>query len=400
MMEMNASAEEILQYVREEDVKFIRLAFCDVYGRQKNISVMPSELERAFVQGIAIDGSAIAGFGDVGRSELFLHPDASTIAVLPWRPEHGRVVRMFCSVTHADGMPLHADCRTLLQTAIQEAEREGISFSFSAEQTFYLFQCDENGAPTDRPFDQAGYMDIAPEDRGENVRREICLTLERMGIQPQSSHHEAGPGQNKIVFHHADPLCAADQTVTFQSVVRTVAARNGLHADFSPCPVADKSGNHFHVHFSAKSRDGRDVMPQAIAGILKQIPAMTLFLNPQDGSYARGGDSKVPMYISWGYEDRTSLIRIPASFVDRKHAELRSPDPTANPYLVFTLLIYACLYGIREELPLPAVDGIPSADKLPSTLSEAKLLAEKSPLIYTRLPNAVVRAYLEREDTV
>ena len=187
---MKYSKEEVAQFITEEDVKFIRLAFCDVYGRQKNISIMPGELDRAFEYGIAIDASAIAGFGGEVHSDLFLHPDSSTLCVLPWRPEHGKVVRMFCSVTYPDGAPFEADTRSLLRRAVCDAEAEGITFAFGSEMEFYLFKCDENGNSTGETYDNAGYMDVAPDDKGENIRREICLMLERMGITPESSHHE------------------------------------------------------------------------------------------------------------------------------------------------------------------------------------------------------------------
>ena len=196
----NYSAEEVMQYVSEMEVKFIRLAFCDIFGRQKNIAILPSELPKAFSTGIAFDASAIAGFGGAVRSDLFLHPDPTTLVALPWRPEIGSVVRMFCSITHPDGTPFAHDTRGILKQAVADAAKAGYAFSFGSELEFYLFRLDENGEVTDVPYDQATYMDVAPEDRCENVRREICLTLERMGIQPESSHHEEGPGQNEVDF--------------------------------------------------------------------------------------------------------------------------------------------------------------------------------------------------------
>ena len=214
---MKYSKKEVLQYVQEEDVKFIRLAFCDVFGRQKNISIMPEELARAFEYGIAIDASAIAGFGDENHSDLFLHPDADTLMPLPWRPEHGCVVRMFCNITYPDGRIFECDTRSILKKAIQDAEHAGYHFFFGAGQEFYLFQLDDNGNPTKIPYDNATYMDIAPEDRGENIRREICLTLEQMGIRPEGSHHEEGPGQNEIDFRYSDPLTAADNSPKIHS---------------------------------------------------------------------------------------------------------------------------------------------------------------------------------------
>ena len=253
---MKYTKEEVMQYVKEEDVKFIRLAFCDIYGKQKNISIMPSELPRAFKDGIAFDASAIRGFGDETHSDLMLHPDPSTLSVLPWRPEHGRVVRMFCTITYPDGRIFECDTRSILIRAIDDAKKCGIAFDFGPELEFYLFKLDELGSKTDTPYDEAGYMDIAPEDRGENIRREICLMLEQMGIRPESSHHEEGPGQNEIDFRYSDALTAADNAQTFETVVKTVSGRNGLWADFTPKPLKDKAGNGFHINISANSEKG------------------------------------------------------------------------------------------------------------------------------------------------
>ena len=400
---MKYSREEILQYVAEEDVKFIRLAFCDVRGRQKNISVMPGELERALDGGIAIDASAIAGFGGEVRSDLLLRPDPATLAPLPWRPEHGRVVRLFCTLENPDGSPCQADTRALLAQAVADAQAQGLEFSFGAEMEFYLFRRDEEGKPTGIPFDSAGYMDVAPEDRGENVRREICLTLEQMGIRPECSHHEQGPGQNEIDFRYSQPLTAADNAATFRTVVDSVAVRNGLAADFSPKPLSGQPGNGMHINISAKSADGADVMPSLIAGILAHIAEMTVFLNTVDASYLRFGGSKAPRYISWSSENRSQLIRIPAAQGEYRRAELRSPDPLCNPYLAFALLIYAGLDGIRCQMELPkaadinffsASEEVKSAFKtLPATLAQAKAAAESSAFIADILPPSIIDYY-------
>lgn len=400
---MKYSKDEIRQYIAEEDVKFIRMAFCDIYGGQKNISIMPQELDRAFEYGIAIDASAIAGFGDEVHSDLFLHPDTSTLAVLPWRPEHGRVVRMFCSVTHPDGTAFEADTRTILRRAVEDAEKEGISFGFGSEMEFYLFERDETGAPTKIPYDTAGYMDIAPEDKGENVRREICLTLEQMGINPESSHHEEGPGQNEIDFRYSDPLTAADHAVTFRAVVNTIAARNGLYADFSPKPLKDQPGNGMHINISAASKEKREIMPSLIAGILSHVSDITVFLNTTEASYQRFGSQKAPRYISWSSKNRSQLIRIPAAMGEYKRAELRSPDPLCNPYIAFALLIRAGLDGIKTNAVLPPAADInlyTAAAKvtaeyrvLPQTLAEAKASAAGSEFIAKCLPQSIIRQY-------
>ena len=402
---MEYSKDEIMQFIAEEDVKFIRLAFTDVYGKQKNVSIMAEETSRAFEYGIAIDGSATPGFGGDVHSDLLLHPDPSTISFLPWRPEHGRVVRMFCAITYPDGRPFEADSRRILQEAAEEAAREGVNFAFGPEMEFYLMRRDEDGEPTGIPYDRAGYMDIAPEDKGENVRREICLTLEQMGIHPESSHHEEGPGQNEIDFRYADPLTAADNAVTFRAVVNTVAARNGLYADFSPKPLEDEAGNGMHINFSARSRDGRDVMPRVIAGILRYCPEMTVFLNRTEDSYRRLGSKKAPRYITWSGENRSQLVRIPAAAGEYRRAELRSPDPLCNPYLALALMIRAGLEGIRQELELPEAADInlytaPAQvtdryRQLPQTLEEAREEARNSRFIREALPEILRKAYIQ-----
>ena len=395
--------EDVISYVEQEDVKFIRLAFCDVAGKQKNIAIMPQELRRAFSQGISFDASAVTGFGGVEESDLFLFPIPSTLTDLPWRPSRGKVVRMFCHIRYPDGRPFPMDCRLLLENAVQEARQAGLTVQIGAEFEFYLFKTDADGNPTSQPFDHATYMDVAPEDKGENVRREIVLTLESMGISPESSHHEEGPGQNEIDFRYSQPLTAADNAATFRTVVDSVAVRNGLAADFSPKPLSGQPGNGMHINISAKSADGADVMPSLIAGILAHIAEMTVFLNTVDASYLRFGGSKAPRYISWSSENRSQLIRIPAAQGEYRRAELRSPDPLCNPYLAFALLIYAGLDGIRRQMELPkaadinffsASEEVKSAFKtLPATLAQAKAAAESSAFIADILPPSIIDYY-------
>ena len=398
---MKYTPQEVIQFIQEEDVKFIRLAFCDCFGRPKNISIMPHELERAFKYGIAIDASAIAGFGDEVNSDLFLHPDASTIALLPWRPEHGSVVRMFCSITHPDGTPFAHDTRGILKQAVADAAKAGYAFSFGSELEFYLFRLDENGEVTDVPYDQATYMDVAPEDRCENVRREICLTLERMGIQPESSHHEEGPGQNEVDFRYSDPLSAADNAVTFLTVVKTIAARNGLYADFSPRPLEGRPGSGFHINMSVQG-GAEALMHRAMGGILDKITDMTLFLNPTEQSYSRLGAHKAPKYISWSSNNRSQLIRVPAASGEYRRFELRSPDCTANPYLAFALLIWAGLSGIENDIALPEACNVNlhTADSrnvtlatLPRLLSDAEKCAADSNFIAQHLPQSLIEFF-------
>ena len=395
-----------MQYVQEEDVKFIRLAFCDVTGKQKNVSIMPEELPRAFEYGIAFDASAIAGFGDETRCDLLLHPEPDTLTLLPWRPEHGKVVRMFTHITYNDGTPFECDTRSLLKKAMEDAKKAGYSFLFGAEQEFYLFQLDENGKPTKIPYDEAGYMDIAPEDRGENIRREICLTLEQMGIRPESSHHEEGPGQNEIDFRYSDAITAADNALTFQTVVKTVARRNGLYADFSAKPLENEPGNGFHINMSVKPDATSENLYLMIAGVLDKVEEMTAFLNPTENSYARFGKNKAPAYISWSSENRSQLVRIPAAVGEYRRAEFRSPDPTANPYLAFMLMIYAGLLGIEHKLDIPNpaninlykanAETLAKYKKLPENFGAACEIAAASEFIKAHRPEAILNIYFNK----
>lgn len=255
---MKYTPREIMEFVEQEDVKFIRLAFWQCLREAAQCGHYARRAVPAFTYGIAIDASAIEGFGGEVRSDLLLRPDPSTLIQLPWRPEHGKVVRMFCDIFYPDGRPFERDTRSILKKAVSEAAERGIEFAFGAEMEFYLFKLDEYGKATTLPHDQASYMDIAPDDKGEHIRREICLMLEQMGIQPESSHHESGPGQNEIDFRYSDPLTAADNAITFRAVVRTVAAQNGLCAQLSAqALVGPRRQRNAHQHFRQGRRNGR-----------------------------------------------------------------------------------------------------------------------------------------------
>lgn len=398
---MNFDYDDVLEYIEQEDVKFIRLAFCDIKGNLKNISIMPDEVKRAFTSGISFDASAIKGFETEEKSDLFLFPVPSTLMLLPWRPSQGRVVRMFCNIKYPDGTPFNSDCRYILENAVNFAKDKGFSIYFGTEFEFYLFKSDENGNPTNIPFDNAGYFDVAPEDKGENVRREICLTLLEMGMKPECSHHEEGPGQNEIDFKYSDAISAADNAINFITVVKAAALSNGLYADFSPKPIKDCSGNGLHVNMSIKSDDGKDYTNNFIAGIIAHIKEMTAFLNPTENSYKRLGEKKAPKYITWSKENRSQLIRIPAATGEYKRIELRSPDPLANPYITFALLIYAGLDGILNDLKLQDATDInlftaeksvtENLDKLPNNLSEAVKIAQNSDFVKKYLPEEIIK---------
>lgn len=397
---MNYSVSDVFDYIEQEEVKFIRLAFCDVTGRQKNISIMPEELERAFTHGISFDASAVKGFGSVVNSDLFLYPEASTLNILPWRPSQGKVVKMFCSIKHPDGTPFAMDCRRILVDAMKKAKEEGCKVSFGSEFEFYLFKTDEKGEPTDEPFDRAGYMDVAPDDKGENIRREICLTLQNIGIQPESSHHEEGPGQNEIDFRYSDALSAADNAMHFVTVVKTAAMRNGLYADFSPKPIKGEAGNGMHINMSVRCDDGEDRTEAFMTGVLSHIKEISVFLNPTKASYERLGEKKAPRYITWSPENRSQLIRIPAAKGEYKRIELRSADPTANPYLAYALLIYAGMDGIKNNMKAPQPVNIDlfnaekaitdNLDTLPMSLEEARELALSSEFVASIIPKGMI----------
>lgn len=402
---MMYTAQEIADYCAAEDVKFIRLAFCDVFGVPKNISIMPEELPRAFSDGISIDASAIRGFGDEAHSDLLLFPDGETLTVLPWRPSHGRVVRLFADIRRSDGTLFPQDTRNILKKTIASAQNEGVTVNFGTEFEFYLFRMDEDGNATNVPYDNARYMDIAPLDRGENVRREVCLTLCEMGIRAESSHHEDGPGQNEIDFRYGDAMRAADNAITFPSVVRTVAMRNGLWADFSPKPLPNESGNGMHINLSLAKPHSESARDAFMAGLMEHICEITAFLNPVDASYARLGEFKAPRYVTWSPENRSQLIRIPAAKGEYERIELRSPDPAGNPYLSFALILAAGLDGVRRNLKAPAPTNVNlfTADasitgkltQLPRTRAEAAKIAKESAFVREALPAGIISAYTE-----
>ena len=333
------------------------------------------------------------------ESDLFLFPIPSTLSLMPWRPSRGKVVRMFCRIRYPDGRPFPLDCRALLGRAIREAQDLGLSVQIGAEFEFYLFKTDVDGNPTTQPFDHAGYMDMAPEDKGENVRREICLTLESMGILPECSHHEEGPGQNEIDFRYSDAMTAADNALLFASTVRAVAVSNGLYADFSPKPIAGEAGNGLHINISLLQRGDQPVTQYFMAGILDHIREMTAFLNPSEASYRRLGEKKAPRFVTWSPENRSQLIRIPAAQGQYKRMELRSPDPGVNPYLAYALVIFAGLDGVKRKLlpPDPVNANLYTAGPevtaalqvLPRTLAEAKRIAAESEFIRKTLPESL-----------
>lgn len=406
---MKFTVKEVLQFVAENDVKFVRLVFFDIFGVKKNISVMAQELENVFEFGAHITASGILGFEGAENTDLLLFPDPNTLKILPWRPQHGRVVRLLCDVRKSDGTPFEGDVRNVLKNAVEKSRQMGLNCRAGLSSEFYLFRVDDNGDPTRIPQDNAGYLDVAPLDKGENVRRQICLTLEEMEIEPLSSHHESGPGQNEIDFKPSDLLSAADDFVTFKTVVKTAAASNGLFASFMPKPLPDKSGSGMHINLMLKKygfnifKDrGEGISDNAkhfIAGVLRYAAEMTVFFNPLSNSYARFGVYKAPSTVDWSYQNLNTLIRLPEVKTENARLDFRSPDPSCNPYLAFALLLYAGLEGIEQELPLCEPSEMTAqAEKLPQSLAQSVACAKDSDFLKKYLPKTIYDNYIRITD--
>ena len=376
---MDTTMSEVVQFIQENDVKFIRLAFCDIFGNQKNIAIMPTELERAFEQGIHFNAAALRGFLNVEASDLLLFPDPATLSVLPWRPAQGRVVRFYCDIRYPDGTPFEGDGRHLLREANRRARRAGYSLTMGTASEFYLFELDENGHPTTIPHDHGEYFDVAPLDKAENVRRQICLTLEEMNIQPESSHHEQGPGQNEVDFRYAEALEAADNFVTFKWVVKSMASSSGLFASFLPKPLPHAPGSGLHLSVSI-NKNGKNLF------------------QPSFEESAEGQS-----FVA-GILQRAPLITVPLSEDSTAHRfKLRAFDGCINPYIVFALLIHAGLDGIEQGLPLPpacdenlftASDEVRARyETLPGALCDAIHIAKDSDFITKYLPEKARTAF-------
>lgn len=409
---MSHTITELMQFIGDNDIKFIRLAFCDIFGVQKNIAIMADQLPHAIDSGVSFDASAIAGFGNVVESDLFLVPDLDTFSILPWRPAESGVGRFFCHIKYPDGRPFEGDGRYLLGRIEQRAAQDGYSFLVGPECEFYLFETDEKGRPTQTPFDDAGYFDIAPADKGENVRRQICLCLDDMGIRPERSHHEQGPGQNEIDFRCSSPLSAADNLMALRTAVKAAAQENGLYASFLPKPLRGKSGSGLHINLSLFS-EGRNLFEDFasvqdrraasfLAGVLRRVPELTAFANPLPGSYGRLGSHEAPLAIGWSYQNRSSLVRVPAARGRDCRIELRSPDPACNPYYVTALLLASGFEGIREGLPLEEALNVdfaarPGGRLLPQTLGQALDAAERSEFLRRVLPEKLLDSYIAQK---
>lgn len=358
--------EAILQMAEEEDVEFVRLQFTDMFGTLKNIAIPSSKLEKAMDNQCIIDASSIGGFIRNEEADMYLHPDLATFTILPWRPQQGKVARFICDIYQEDGTPYKESPRYILKQAIQKAADMGYSLMLNPECEFFLFHTDDNGMPTTMTHEKAGYMDLSPVDLGENARRDMVLTLEEMGYDIESSHHEIAPGQHEIDFQFSDAMETADKVMTFKVAVRTIAKRHGLHATFMPKPRAGVNGSGMHVNMKLM-KDGKNIFSDSsdelgmskeayafMAGIFAHIKGMTALCNPLVNSYKRLAPGfEAPSDITWSSRQRTALVRVPFQRNGDTRLELRSPDPSANPYLVFALCLTAGLDGIRENLQPP-----------------------------------------------
>lgn len=413
-------SKDVLKMVEENDVKFIRLQFTDVFGILKNVAITSKQLPRVLEEGCMFDGSSIDGFVRIEESDMLLMPDTDTFEIFPWRPQQGKVARLICDVYTTDGNPYEGCPRFILKKTLAEAEKMGYTMNVGPECEFFLFHTDSDGKPTTITQDEGGYFDLAPIDKGEDARRDICLMLEDMGFEIEASHHEVAEGQHEIDFKYKDALATADSIMTFKIVVKSIAARHGLYATFMPKPIFGINGSGMHVNQSLSTKDGNAfydkngelglsaIAYNYIAGLMEHIQSMTAVINPLVNSYKRLVPGyEAPCYIAWSAKNRSPLIRIPASRGAGTRVELRCPDPAANPYLAIALMLAAGLDGINRGLKPPAPVnrnifeltteemekyGISS---LPGNLYEALQLYKVDPLVKATLGDHVFNTYYE-----
>ena len=398
------SKEDILRIVKEQDVKFIRLQFTDIFGTLKNVAITAEQMEKALDNKCMFDGSSIEGFERIEESDMYLHPDVDSFVIFPWRPQTGKVARLICDVYNPDGTPFEGDPRFVLKRALKKAVDLGFdTMNVGPECEFFMFLTDSEGNPTTVTHDNGGYFDLGPVDLGENARRDMCLALEEMGFEIEASHHEVAPGQHEIDFKYADALTTADAILTFKLVVKTIAQRHGLHATFMPKPIFGINGSGMHTNVSL-FKNGKNVFYDEkgslelskeaywfIGGLMKNIRSMAAITNPLVNSYKRLVPGyEAPVYIAWSARNRSPLIRIPAARGAATRVELRCPDPACNPYLALAAILTAGLDGIENKIEPPA-----STDKNIFSMNEEQRIAEG---IYS-LPGSLKEAIDEFENS-
>jgi len=358
---------EIINKIKENDVRFLRLQFTDIGGVMKNMAVPISQAEKALDGEIMFDGSSINGFADISESDMYLVPDLETFVIFPWRSANGKVARLICDVYLPDGTPFMGCPRNNLKRVLKEAQDLGYTMNVGPEAEFFLFLSDEKGHATTETQDDAGYFDLAPIDLGENARRDMDTTLEEMGFEIEASHHEVAPGQHEIDFKYGDALHVADAIMTFKLVVRSIAQRHGLHASFMPKPIFGINGSGMHTHQSLfkdgqnafYDPDGADQLSDTarnyMGGILKHARSFAAITNPTVNSYKRLVPGyEAPVNIAWSGANRSCLVRVPAKRGASTRLEVRNPDPTCNPYLALAVMLTAGLDGIKNQTEPPA----------------------------------------------
>ncbi len=425
-MDMVYSKEEIKRMVQEEEVEFIRLQFTDIFGQLKNVAITASQIDKALDNKMMFDGSSIEGFVRIDESDQCLYPDRNSFVIFPWRPQQGKVARLICDIHNPDGSGFIGDPRNVLRRVQEKAKKMGYeAFNVGPEAEFFLFETDDEGNPTTKTSDEAGYFDLGPLDHGESTRREVCLALEQMGYEIEASHHEVASGQHEIDFKYEDALHTADNIMTFKLTVKTLAQRNGLHATFMPKPIFGINGSGMHINMSLMKngknafydeKGERGLSKDAysfIAGILAHVKGFTAITNPLVNSYKRLLPGyEAPCYLAWSASNRSALIRIPAARGQSTRVELRSPDPSCNPYLALAVCLAAGLDGIEKGMTPPAevtenifdMDAATRAahgiESLPGSLEEALRELKADQLIMDTLGPHVAENYLagkERE---
>ncbi|OGI01605.1 MAG: type I glutamate--ammonia ligase [Candidatus Melainabacteria bacterium GWF2_37_15] len=417
--------DEIKQIMRENNVKFIRLQFVDINGHVKNMALPAEQIDKALNNEIMLDGSSIKGFRSIETSDMYFYPDRTTFALLPWREKDGaNVARLICDIYNPDGTPFDGCPRNNLKRVLEEAKKLGYTMNVGPEAEFFLFKKNENGRPTCVTHDAAGYYDVGPDDLGENVRAEMVATLQKMGFEIEASHHEVAEGQHEIDFKYADALTTADNVTTFRIAVKSVAAKHGLHATFMPKPIFGINGSGMHCNISLNKNGKNAFLDEsrpyqlsqealwAIGGVLKNIRNITAITNPLVNSYKRLVPGyEAPVYLAWSAANRSALLRIPAKRGPATRVELRSPDPSCNPYLAFAAILTAALDGIKEQVepPLPTEQNIYQlSDKerkklkiesLPGSLLEAIDCMEKSPIAREALGDHIYNEFLAAKRT-
>jgi len=421
---LSSAEQDVLDQIDEEDIDFLRLQFTDILGTVKNVSVPARQAEKAFTEGIYFDGSSIEGFVRIQESDMRLVPDPSTFAVHPWRDtEDGRAARLICDVIDTKtGEPFSGDPRSVLKSVLDEAEEMGYTVNAGPEPEFFVFDKDEDGRATTETHDAGGYFDLAPKDLASDLRREIIYNLEDMDFEVEASHHEVAEGQHEIAFKYDDGLSTADNIATFRSVVRATAEVNDVHATFMPKPIAHINGSGMHTHLSLFTTDGENAFHDAddefnlsetakqfVAGILDHAPALTAVCDPTVNSYKRLVPGyEAPVYIAWSDVNRSALIRKPAARAPAaSRIELRSPDPSCNPYLALAVMVKAGLDGIKRELdcPDPVRENIYEFDEekrdeygietLPPNLGAAVDALEQDEVIQDALGEHVAEKFVE-----